>query len=413
MKQRQQKENHQKNHTKKAKLVLEDGSSFEGTLFGAEIPKSGEVVFNTGMVGYPETFTDPSYKGQILILTYPLIGNYGIPREKIIKKHLSEAFESEKAQIQGLIVTQYSENYHHWHADESLSDWLKKYDIPGISGIDTRMLTQKIREKGAMLGKIIPEDMNQENTTNPTAIGHQSVTSNPTATENRAANSNPATTKNTATLNEKNTPFYDPNTHNVVAEVSIKKPILYERGRKKIIIIDTGIKHAIIRNFLDRNITVYRVPWNYNFFDEKIKFDGVFIANGPGDPAIIKETHRLIQTCLNKKIPTVGICLGNQILAIAAGGKTYKLKYGHRSQNQPVIDLETGRAYITSQNHGFAVDPKSLPKGWKVWFENANDHTVEGIKHEKLPFLAVQFHPEATPGPIDTTFLFDTFIKAF
>ncbi|MBI2464060.1 glutamine-hydrolyzing carbamoyl-phosphate synthase small subunit [Candidatus Peregrinibacteria bacterium] len=402
---------HPRHQTKKARLILEDGSSYEGISFGAEMPKSGEVVFNTGMVGYPETFTDPSYKGQILILTYPLIGNYGIPNEKIIKQHLSEAFESEKAQIQGLIVTEYSRNYHHWRANGSLSDWLKKYDVPGISGIDTRMLTQKIREKGAMLGKIVPSN------TNNATITHQSIRSTPTTIHSTATNktttTNRADTSNPTTIDEKNTEFYDPNTHNVVAEVSIKKPILYESGRKKVIIIDTGIKHTIIRNFLNRNITVYRVPWNYDFFEQKIKFDGVFIANGPGDPAIIKETHRLIQTCLNKKIPTVGICLGNQILAIAAGGKTFKLKYGHRSQNQPVIDLETGRAYITSQNHGFAVDPKSLPKGWKVWFENANDHTVEGIKHEKLPFLAVQFHPEATPGPIDTTFLFDTFIKTF
>ncbi|MBI2453409.1 glutamine-hydrolyzing carbamoyl-phosphate synthase small subunit [Candidatus Peregrinibacteria bacterium] len=355
---------------KQAKLILEDGSIFEGISFGAKIPESGEVVFNTGMVGYPETLTDSSYFGQILVLTYPLIGNYGVPENTHEKDKINKNFESEKIQIKGLIVSEYSGNYSHWYAKKSLNDWLKENNIPAITGIDTRALTQKLREKGTMLGKIIPENIDP------------------------------------VTIN-----FYDPNKENIVSKVSIKKPITYKRGQKSIIIIDCGMKNNILRNFLKRNITVHRVPWNYDFFKNKLKFDAVFITNGPGDPCVIKETHALVKKSMEHKIPTLRICLGAQVLGIASGAKTYKLKYGHRSQNQPVTDLETGRCYITSQNHGFAIDKKTLLKDWKVWFENANDQTVEGIKHASLPFMAVQFHPESTPGPIDTNFIFDKFVE--
>jgi carbamoyl-phosphate synthase small subunit len=322
------------------------------------------------MVGYPETLTDPSYKGQILVLTYPLIGNYGIPKEINDTCHIQKHFESNKIQVKGLIISEYSEKYHHWNASTSLSEWLKKHNVPAITGIDTRTLTHKIREKGTMLGKIVPDE------TSPKDVN-----------------------------------WYDPNVDNLVAQVSIKKPITYKRGKKSIILIDTGMKNNILRNFLDRNITVHRVPWDYDFLKAGKKFHGIFITNGPGDPMIIEKTHKIIAQCLERKIPTLGICLGNQVLALATGAKTYKLKYGHRSQNQPVINLENKRCYITSQNHGFAVDAKTLPKGWKVWFENANDQTVEGIKHTSLPFRAVQFHPEATPGPSDTNFLFDEFTE--
>ncbi len=352
---------------KKGKLVLKDGHTFEGYVFGAEKPTAGEVVFSTGMVGYPESLTDPSFEGQILTFTFPLIGNYGVPGEKLDKYGISEIFESSRIHARAIAVSEYSENYSHWNAKESLSDWLKAQGVTGITGIDTRMLTQILREKGCMLGKIIVEGQESED--------------------------------------------YNPNTYNIVEDVSPKKPELYKSGPKKIIMLDCGVKNNTIRNFLDRNVTVLRVPFDYDFFGANEDFDGVFISNGPGDPAKCVQTINLIKKSIEKKIPTFGICLGNQLMGIAAGGKTYKLKYGHRAQNQPCIDTETGRCYMTSQNHGFAIDGASLPKDWKVWFEHTNDNTVEGIKHKTLPFFAVQFHPEAAPGPVDTESLFDKFVK--
>lgn len=360
-----------------ARLILSDGTIFSGKPFGATANITGEVVFNTGMVGYPESLTDPSYKGQILVLTYPLVGNYGIPDDSRDEWGIKKHFESDKIQIQGLIVSEYCEDFHHWEAKQSLGKWMEKQNIPGITGIDTRALTQKLREHGVMLGQIVQH-------------GH-----------------------------EPETELRDPNLDNLVAKVSIKKPLVYKPDRKNIekgkgktvIAIDTGIKNNIIRSFLRRGVTFIRVPWNYDIWKSKYKFDGIFIANGPGDPSVLTETHAIVRKALEKKIPTIGICLGIQILAIAAGAKTYKLTYGHRAQNQPVIDLTTKRCYLTSQNHGFAVNAKTLPKDWVVWMENANDHTVEGIRHKKLPFIAVQFHPEATPGPTDTDYLFDEFVK--
>lgn len=350
-----------------ASLVLEDGLILTGKSFGATTDSQGEVVFNTGMMGYPESLTDPSYRGQILTLTYPLIGNYGIPNAEL---------ESNNIHIRGLIVTEYSTNFSHWNAGKSLDKWLKEHKIPGITGIDTRALTQKIREKGTMLGQIVI---------------HKELKPH-----------------------LKFTPFRAPDMDNIVTEVSTKKTITYPAkrgGRKHIAVIDTGCKANIIRELLKRDITITRLPWNKNPFSLKTKFDGVLFSNGPGDPTIPKETNDTMKECLNREIPTFGICLGNQIMGLAAGAKTYKMKYGHRAQNQPCTDLETKRCYITSQNHGFAIDGKTLPKGWKTWFINQNDKTVEGIKHSKKPFLAVQFHPESTPGPSDTSFLFDQFIK--
>lgn len=348
-------------------LTLEDGTKIIGKSFGARTESAGEVVFNTGMVGYPETFTDPSYKGQIIILTYPLIGNYGIPSPSKSIQNIEENFESEGVHIKGIIVSEYSANHSHWQATESLNEWLKKHNIPAITGIDTRALTQKIRTKGAMLGTL----------------------------------SRPGQTID----------FYDPNKENLVAQVSIKTPETFKAGRKHIAIIDCGMKLHILRSFLNRGISVTRVPWNYDIWDMNQKWDGVFFSNGPGDPSLMKETVAIMKKGIDQKIPTFGICLGSQIMGIVGGGKTYKLKFGHRSQNQPCVDLETGRCYITSQNHGFAVDSKSLSRDWKVWFENANDHTVEGVKHKSLPFFSVQFHPEATPGPTDTNYLFDKFVE--
>lgn len=349
-----------------ATINLADGTTFQGTSFGAEVSTSGEVVFNTSMVGYPESFTDPSYEGQILTLTYPLVGNYGVGGECKDKDKISKRFESEKIHIKGLIVSEYSENYSHWDANKSLGEWLKKNNIPAITDIDTRALTQVLREHGTILGKIV--------------------------------------------INKKDCKLYDPNIDNLVDLVSIKKPITYKRGKKTIVCVDCGMKNNILRNFLDRNITVIRVPWDYDFIEKGLKYDGIFISNGPGDPAILAPLHYILKKAFKLKKPIFGICLGTQVLALASGAKTYKLKFGHRSQNQPCIDIETGRCYITSQNHGFAVDEKTLKKDWKLWLKNANDNTVEGIRHKTLPFFACQFHPEAAPGPTDTMHFFDEFV---
>ncbi len=351
-------------------LTLEDGTQLAGQSFGAEIETEGEVVFNTGMMGYPESLTDPSYRGQILVLTYPLVGNYGVPKENKDKDNLPKNFESDGVHIRALIVSEYSENFNHWNSEKSLGDWLKKYKVPGISGIDTRALTQKIREKGTMLGRI-------------------------TLTKKQYKEVTP------------------PDSENIVDEVAIKNPVTYpghQGGRKHIALIDTGCKANIIREFLNRDITVTRFPWDQNPFESGTEFDGVFFSNGPGDPMKPKAAHDTMRQCFEREIPTFGICLGSQIMGIAAGAKTYKLKYGHRAQNQPCTDIETGRCYITSQNHGYAIDEKYLPKDCKVWFKNQNDDTVEGIKHKTKPFFSVQFHPESTPGPVDTTYLFDEFI---
>jgi len=352
-------------------LTLKDGTQLTGQSFGAHTQAAGEVVFNTGMVGYPESFTDPSYKDQILVLTYPLIGNYGVPGSERNDHGIEKMFESEDIHLKGIIVTEYSNNQSHWQAKKSLGDWLKEKGIPAISGIDTRALTQHLRDKGSTLGII------------------------------------------TKSPKEK-IPFEDPNERNLVAEVSIKEPQTYEgpKGSKHIAIIDCGMKLNIIRSFLNRGVTVTRAPWNYNIWDMNIDFDGVFFSNGPGDPAVMNETMAIMIEGFKRKKPTFGICLGSQIMGRAAGGKTFKMKFGHRSQNQPCIDLETDRCVITSQNHGYAIDPKSIGKDWKVWFENANDGTVEGIKHKTLPFFSVQFHPESTPGPTDTNYLFDKFVEA-
>lgn len=349
-------------------LTLEDGTQFTGKSFGAYTETAGEVVFNTGMVGYPESFSDPSYTGQILTLTYPLIGNYGVPAPQKNADGLESIFESGRMTITAVIVSEYAEQPHHWQSTQTLGDWLKANNVPGITGIDTRALTRHLRDKGAMLGIIT-----------------------------KSAKSR--------------IPFHDPNSENLVAQVSPKEPILYKKGPKHIALVDCGMKLNILRNFLERDISVTRLPWNYNPWNLKTKFDGIFFSNGPGDPSLMKETVEIMKQGLEQKIPTFGICLGSQIMGLAAGGKTYKLKFGHRSQNQPCVDLETGRCTITSQNHGYAVDGKSIGKDWKVWMINANDNSVEGIKHQKLPFFSVQYHPEAHPGPNDNNPLFDKFVN--
>ncbi len=347
-----------------AKLVLKDGTVLSGESFGSASECAGEVVFNTGMVGYPESMTDPSYRGQILVCTYPLIGNYGVPGQQK-KGLLPMHFESSRIQVAGLVVADYSKDFSHWEANQSLSKWMAEQNIPGITGIDTRSLTMRLRTKGVMLGKIVVE---------------------------------------------KDVPFNDPNTRNLVAEVSITKPLVLQPGRKrKVVLVDCGAKNNIIRSLLARNVTVKQVPWDYPFQDEHC--DGVMLSNGPGDPKMCARTIENIRAAMSKELPIFGICLGNQLLSLAAGADTYKLKFGHRSQNQPVIDLQTRRCHITSQNHGFAVNPKKLRPGWKEWFINANDTTNEGIRCSNGLWYSAQFHPEATPGPTDTDWLFDKFIS--
>src|SRR3990167_2881103 len=353
---------------KKATLILEDKSEFQGYAFGKSKSAAGEVVFATGMVGYEQSLPDPSYTGQILTFTYPLIGNWGVPEK--------EFWESEKIQVQGVIISDLATSPNHHLAQKTLDSWLKEEKIPGIFGIDTRKLTQKLRDRGVMLGKIIIDDQDLD--------------------------------------------FWDPNSENLVAKVSIDKvrihrpdnssPILHPSSLK-IGLLNCGAKKNILRNLLARGATVYELPWNFDPFINGLPIDGLVISNGPGDPKMAKVSIEIIKKALNKKIPTFGICLGNQLLALAAGGDTYKLKFGHRAQNQPTLETGTKRCYITAQNHGFAVDEKKIPQGFSQWFYNANDSSNEGIIHKKLPFFSVQFHPEAAPGPTDTEWLFDYFLN--
>lgn len=353
---------------KKATLVLQNGRRMEGWSFGYDGATSGEVVFSTAMVGYPESLTDPSYSGQILCVSYPLIGNYGIPSEALDRNGLCTAFESEKIHVKGLIISDYSEKFSHWDAVKSLDEWLKEEKVPGIFGIDTRELTKMLREEGAMLGKIVPEGEVED------------------------------------------FPYYDPNKDNQVAIVSCKEVIRYGKGDKKVVLVDCGVKHNILRCLINRGVEVIRVPWNYDF--NTIEWDGLFISNGPGNPALCEEAVGHIREAMKKDKPIFGICMGNQLLSIAAGASTFKLKYGHRSHNQPVRMCGTNMCFITSQNHGFAVDTHTLSSEWEPYFENMNDGTNEGIKHKSKPFRSAQFHPEASSGPVDTEFMFDDFVAS-
>jgi carbamoyl-phosphate synthase small subunit len=391
-----------------ARLILSDGTTFEGQAFGAPVDRDGEVVFNTGMVGYPESLSDPSYHGQILVFTYPLIGNYGIPSEELNAWGFSKNFESENVWPAGVIVNQVSDHVSHFMAEQSLSEWLRKHKVPAITGIDTRMLTKKLREHGVMLGRIAQGDS--------------------------ASDKGQGTSDNAGGKID----IADPNRRNLVSEVSCRGVHVYEPASDKrlatgdqcptIIAFDCGMKRNILRSFLKRGVRVVRVPWDFDLDRYDGDYDGVFVSNGPGDPKMCTATITQMKKAMDRGIVTFGICLGNQLMALAIGGDTYKLKYGHRGANQPCLDhgdsrlathdqkknssiLNSHRCIITSQNHGFAVDGKSLPKGWSVWFSNANDGSVEGIRHESGKFFAVQFHPESTPGPEDANYLFDEFIS--
>lgn len=359
---------------RKVTLLLSDGTRFHGTSFGYEKPVAGEVVFNTAMTGYPESLTDPSYAGQLMTLTYPLVGNYGVPAFSIEDNNLATFMESDKIYARAIIVSDYSENHSHWNAKESLSEWLKREKIPGITGVDTRQLTKVLREHGVMMGKIIFDD------------------------------------------EPDNIPDAQYEGVNFVAEVSCKDIIRYAPKNasslpKKIVLVDCGVKHNIIRCLVNRGVEVIRVPWNYDF--NTLEFDGLFLANGPGNPDLCVETVEHIRTFLASANvrPCMGICMGNQLLAKAAGATTYKLKYGHRSHNQPVRMVGTNRCFITSQNHGYAVNTDTLAEGWEPYFVNMNDGSNEGIRHKAHPWFSAQFHPEACSGPVDTEFLFDDFVN--
>ena len=352
--------------SKKITLVLENGQTFQGYSFGYEASTSGEVVFNTVMVGYPESLTDPSYAGQILIVTYPLVGNYGVPTDKIVNG-LSEFYESEKIHVRGLIISEHSEQYSHWNACKSLGDWLKEHEVPGIYGLDTRELTKIIREQGSMKGKIVIDS--------PDEID-----------------------------------FIDPGLENQVAKVSCKEVLHYGAGSKKVVLVDCGVKHNIIRCLLKKDVTIIRVPWDYDF--NTLDYDGLFISNGPGDPRHCQITVEHIREAMRRGKPIAGICMGNQLLGMAAGATVSKLKYGHRSHNQPVRMEGTTKCYITSQNHGYVVDASQLSDEWEVFFTNMNDGSNEGIRHKTMPWFSAQFHPEAASGPTDTEFLFDLFVKS-
>lgn len=353
---------------KNVTLVLSDGTRFHGKSFGYDAPVAGEVVFNTAMMGYPESLTDPSYEGQLLTLTFPLVGNYGVPPFTMEENGIPSFMESERIHASALIVSDYSDYYSHWNAVESLSEWLKREKVTGITGIDTRELTKVLRENGVMMGKILFDE-------NPELI-----------------------------------PEADYAGVNFVDRVSCKEIIRYNEGAgKKVVLVDCGVKANIIRSLLSRGVEVIRVPWNYDYTE--MEFDGLFLANGPGDPDMCEEAVNIIRKQISEsRKPICGICMGNQLLAKAGGATIYKLKYGHRSHNQPVRQVGTNKCYVTSQNHGYAVDAKTLETDWEELFVNMNDGSNEGIRHKTNPWFSSQFHPEACSGPVDTSFIFDKFI---
>ena len=353
-----------------ATLKLQNGMEFKGWSFGYNKACDGEVVFSTAMVGYPESLTDPSYSGQILCVTYPLIGNYGVPDEGLDDFGISRNFESEKIWVKGLVISDYSFKYSHWDAVKSLDQWLKEQKIPAIYGLDTREITKILRESGSLLGQNVPEAFE--------------------------------------TIDK----IKNPNNENHIAIASCKKILNYMPEKpigKKIVLVDCGVQHNILRCLMDRGIEITRVPWDYDF--NNLEYDGLFISNGPGNPEHCVVTVNNIRKAMQGDKPIFGICMGNHLLARAGGASTYKLKYGHRSHNQPVRLIGTNRCFITSQNHGYAVDDKTLGEDWQPWFVNMNDGTNEGIIHKYKPFCSVQFHPEASSGPTDTEFLFDDFIS--
>ena len=350
-------------------LVLQDGTKFHGKSFGYDAPVAGEVVFNTAMMGYPESLTDPSYAGQLVTLTFPLVGNYGVPPFTFGAEGLPTFMESDHIHASAIVVSDYSEQYSHWNANESLAEWLKREQVPGITGIDTRELTKVLREHGVMMGQIIFDD----DPTNIPQAQYEGV--------------------------------------NFVDRVSCKEIIRYNEGAgKRVVLVDCGVKANIIRNLIERGLEVVRVPWNYDYTG--MDFDGLFLGNGPGDPDLCQDAVNILRQQMSKsRKPICGICMGNQLMAKAGGANIYKLKYGHRSHNQPVRMVGTDKCYITSQNHGYAVDASTLDKDWSELFVNMNDGSNEGVRHNTNPWFTSQFHPEACSGPVDTLFMFNLFVE--
>ena len=379
-------------------LILNDGSRFHGKSFGYEKPVAGEVVFNTAMTGYPESLTDPSYAGQLMTLTYPLVGNYGVPPFTVEPNGLATFMESEKIHAEAIIVSDYSEEYSHWNAVESLADWLKREQVPGITGIDTRELTKVLREHGVMMGRIVFDN------------GQWEMDNGKLTMDNYAAVNyvDRVSCKEIISYLPDGTSRSFPLT-TPIAQLNCQLPT-FNFQLKKVVLVDCGVKTNIIRCLLKRDVEVIRVPWDYDF--NELEFDGLFISNGPGDPDTCDAAVQNIRKAmLNPKLPIFGICMGNQLLSKAGGARIYKLKYGHRSHNQPVRMVGTERCFITSQNHGYAVDNNTLGADWEPLFINMNDGSNEGIRHKTNPWFSAQFHPEAASGPTDTEFLFDEFVN--
>jgi len=352
---------------------VQGGPVHHGTSFGARQTISGEAVFTTSLVGYPESMTDPSYRGQILVFTQPLIGNYGVPSDVRDDAGLLKYFESPHIQAAGIVVADHAEKYSHWTAIESLGDWCVREGVPAISGVDTRSIVTYLREQGSSLARI--------------TIG-----------EEYDADQDEA--------------FVDPEQINLVAKVSTKQPFhVSSTGDLHVAVIDCGVKENILRSLVARGASVTVFPWDYPIHKVAHHFDGVFISNGPGDPTHCSPTvHHLRKLMESYPGPVMGICLGHQLLALAAGAKTVKLKYGNRAHNIPALDLTTGRCHITSQNHGYAVDVKTVPADFQEYFVNLNDGSNEGMIHRTRPIMSTQFHPEAKGGPLDSAFLFDAYM---
>ena len=353
-------------------LILDNGTKFYGQSFGYEKPVAGEVVFNAGMTGYPECLTDPSFAGQIVALTYPLIGNYGVPSTEAKTNGIEDFFESSHIQVSALIVTDYSEEFSHWNAKETFRDWLIREEIPAITGVDTRELTKTLRDNGVMRGRLVFGDENAEIET----VDYDQV--------------------------------------NYAEKVSCKEVIRYNEGKglKKVVLVDCGVKNSTIRGLINNNVEVIRVPWNYNF--NELEFDGLVISNGPGNPELLGATVENIRTFLaNDKVrPCMGICMGHLLLAKATGATLYKLKHGHHSLSQPVRMAESNRCFITAQNHGYAVENRSIAEGWVPYFVNMNDGVNAGIKHTANPWFSVQFQPEFNNKRMDIAFVAEDFFKA-